>query len=254
MKSAFHHKTPRYPQDWSELPRGEELQSVIGSVCNDLSQRIFGYHLVKLGALSSEIALPDCAIRHQVCQTHSEQPSSTLVSPSHTLPYIENSVDGFLLANELDFAQDPHEILREVDRVITANGYLIISGFNPYSLTGLARFLPYKRKSPLFQARFFSSHRITDWLHLLGFEIVERRHIVYSALFSNKRAGHSTAWQQWCSKYCPWCSSVYVLMARKRGLPMTTIKAKWKVKPRFSTVGASMRGTPNQYAATPEKS
>ncbi|MEC9260612.1 MAG: SAM-dependent methyltransferase, partial [Pseudomonadota bacterium] len=109
------------------------------------------------------------------------------------------------------------------------------------SLTGLARFLPIKKGNILHQARFFSAGRIKDWLQLLGFEIVEHRHILFSMLFASHHKGQPAAWQQWCSRYCPWCSSVYVLMARKRTLPMTTVKPKWKVKPRFSAVGASMR-------------
>ncbi|HAU93696.1 MAG TPA: SAM-dependent methyltransferase [Alteromonas sp.] len=241
MKSAFHPKPLRYPQSWSELPGGDELKQAIEGVCDDLSQRVFGYNLVKLGNLSSEIKLPGCAIRNQVVQTQVATEASSLISNSDKLPYIENSIDGFLLANELDFARDPHEILREVDRTITANGYVIISGFNPYSLTGLARFLPIKKGNILHQARFFSAGRIKDWLQLLGFEIVEHRHILFSMLFASHHKGQPAAWQQWCSRYCPWCSSVYVLMARKRAIPMTTIKPKWKVKPRFSAVGASMR-------------
>ena len=135
MKSAFHPKPLRYPQSWSELPGGEELKQAIEGVCDELSQRVFGYNMVKLGNLSSEIGLPGSAIRHHVAQTQIAVKGSTLISYSDNLPYIENSIDGFLLANELDFAQDPHEILREVDRTVTANGYVIISGFNPYSLT-----------------------------------------------------------------------------------------------------------------------
>ncbi len=241
MKSAFRPKPPHYPDSWSELPGGEELKLVIEQVCNELSQRIFGYHMLKLGNLSSEIALSDCSIRHQIQQTQSLTEHSGIITRSDNLPYVENSIDGVLLANELDFAQDPHEILREVDRVITANGYVIISGFNPFSLTGVARFLPIKRGNVLHSARFFSAGRIKDWLQLLGFEVVEHRHILFSMLFASHAAGQPAAWQQWCSRHCPWCSSVYVLLARKRTIPMTTIKAKWKVKPRFSAVGASMR-------------
>ncbi|NVK56706.1 MAG: methyltransferase domain-containing protein [Alteromonadaceae bacterium] len=239
MKAAFSPKPLHYPETWSELPGGEELQQAIASVCDDLSQRVFGYHMVKLGSLSSQIELPSCAIRLQVNQSQLQSPQSTLVSRSDSLPYIENSIDGYLLANELDFAQDPHEILREIDRTITSNGYVIISGFNPYSLTGLAKYLPIKRGNVLHEARFFSAGRIKDWLQLLGFEIVEHRHILFSMLFNSHTGGQPAAWQQWCSKYCPWCSSVYVLLARKRSLNMTTVKPKWKMKPRFSAVGAT---------------
>jgi hypothetical protein len=241
MKSAFHKQAPRYPSRWEDLPGGEAMQAAVAGACDELSQRIFGYHMLKIGNLSSQIQLPSCTVNHQISQVQKMDEKASLQSYSHILPYIENSIDGVLLANELDFAQDPHEILREVDRVITGSGFVIISGLNPYSLTGAGKFLPIKRGNILHDARFFSAARIKDWLQLLGFEIVEQRHILFSMLFFQRKNELLSLWQNWCATYCPWCASVYVILARKRSLPMTTIKPKWKLKPQFSPVSASMR-------------
>ncbi|WP_412727626.1 methyltransferase domain-containing protein [Alteromonas sp. D210916BOD_24] len=166
---------------------------------------------------------------------------SYVVGQSHRLPFAENSIDGFLLANELDFAQDPHEILREVDRAITQNGYLIISGFNPLSLAGIAKLLPVKRNNILHDARFFTSYRIKDWLQLLGFEIVEQRQVLFSTLFFQHKWQGAAKLQHYLSTYFPWCSAVYVILAKKRVIPMTAIKPSRKLKPQFSAVGASAR-------------
>ena len=180
MRSAFKAKPPRYPTNWNDFPAGEHIRHAVNTVCCDYAERIFGYHFAKLGSLSADINLDTSPIRHHInhvpfSDLASEQPhhnkakegfpnhnasgislgsdkrepkisrENTVVGQSHCLPFAENSIDGFLLANELDFAQDPHEILREVDRVITQNGYVIISGFNPLSLAGIAKFLPVKR-------------------------------------------------------------------------------------------------------------
>lgn len=241
MKSAFKLRPPRYPRVWQELPAGELIQAATQSVCDELSQRVFGYHFVKLGNLSSQIALPHCAVKHHIHQCKTLNPKADLVADSHVLPFVENSVDGFLLANELDFAQDPHEILREVDRTITGSGYVIISGFNPYSLTGLGKYLPIKRDNILHDARFFPAGRVRDWLQLLGYEIIEQRHLMFSMLFFTGKLQLPNKVRDWLSRHCPWCSSMYVILARKRTFPMTTVKPKWKLKPRFSPVGASMR-------------
>lgn len=241
MKSAFRHKPPRYPEHWEDFPAGKQIQNAITDVCNDYVQRVFGYHFVKLGTLSAQIELPDCPINHVVSQTAKLTEHTSVVGQSHVLPYSENSVDGFLLANELDFAQDPHQILREVDRVITANGYVMISGFNPLSLAGIAKFLPVKRGNVLHDARFFTAHRIKDWLQLLGFEIVEQRHVMFSTLFFQYRWANIERAQAKLSTYFPWCSAVYVILAKKRVVPMTAIRPKLKLKPRFSPVGASIR-------------
>tara|TARA_Y100000296_G_scaffold44360_1_gene50957 strand:+ start:79 stop:936 length:858 start_codon:yes stop_codon:yes gene_type:complete len=276
MRSAFRAKPPRYPTSWDDFPAGEHIRDAVNTVCSDYAERIFGYHFAKLGSLSAEINLNTSPIRHHinqvpfdnqfVCQlddnTASNNTSDNNVAPSqsqdesrestisreniivgqsHSLPFSENSIDGFLLANELDFAQDPHEILREVDRVITQNGYVIISGFNPLSLAGIAKFLPVKRGNILHDARFFTSYRIKDWLQLLGFEIVEQRQVLFSTLFFQQRWKGAAKLQHYLASYLPWCSAVYVILAKKRVIPMTAIKPKRNLKPRFSAVGASVR-------------
>ncbi|WP_334059468.1 class I SAM-dependent methyltransferase [Alteromonas sp. S005] len=276
MRTAFKAKPPRYPTSWDDFPAGEHIRGAVNTVCSDYAERIFGYHFAKLGALSAEINLNTSPIRHHINQvpfdnqfgrqlegnaasnntsdnnvatSHLQGESRELttnrennvVGQSHSLPFSENSIDGFLLANELDFAQDPHEILREVDRVITQNGYVIISGFNPLSLAGIAKFLPVKRGNILHDARFFTSYRIKDWLELMGFEIVEQRQVLFSTLFFQQRWKGAAKLQHYLASYFPWCSAVYVILAKKRVIPMTAIKPKRNLKPRFSAVGASVR-------------
>ena len=282
MRSAFKAKPPRYPKSWNDFPAGEHIRHAVNAVCSDYAERIFGYHFAKIGSLSADIILDTSPIRHHInhvpfndlaSKQHQENEAresfpnhnarsgislggdipeskisreNTVVGQSHCLPFAENSIDGFLLANELDFAQDPHEILREVDRVITQNGYVIISGFNPLSLAGVAKFLPVKRGNILHDARFFTSYRIKDWLQLLGFEIVEQRHVLFSTLFFQQKCQMTARLQQYISSYLPWCSAVYVILAQKRVFPMTTIKPKHKIKPRFSAVGASAYTSPTR--------
>lgn len=269
MRSAFKSKPPRYPTGWDDFPVGAHIQQAISAVCNDYAERIFGYHFAKLGSLSASIKLDQSPIRHHINYTpasivqcvgdsqrsvegnstrsYTFENESYVIGHSHQLPFSENSIDGFLLANELDFAQDPHEILREVDRVITQNGYVIISGFNPLSLAGIAKFLPVKRGNVLHDARFFTSYRIKDWLQLLGFEIVEQRQVLFSTLFFQQKWQSAAKLQNYIAPYLPtylpWCSAVYVILAKKRVIPMTAIKPKRKLKPQFSAVGASVRTT-----------
>ncbi len=221
------------------------MRDAIARVCDEFSQRIFGYYFVKLGNLSAQIALPQSQIKQQFSLTPVQVEQTSVIGQTHDLPFQENSIDGFLLANELDFAQDPHQVLREVDRTITGSGYVIITGFNPVSLAGLIKYSPFKRDDMLHHARFFTSSRIKDWLHLLGFEIVEQRHLLYSSLFlsSDKSIQRDP---YWLKNYLPWSGAVYVILARKREFPMTLVKPKWKIKPRFSAIGASARQIQNK--------
>lgn len=239
MKSALKDTKLECPESWGELPRGSALKQSIEVECDESSRMFFGYHLVKLGHLSAEIELPSCPIKHVVSQTPKAKPLSSVVSTPQELPFVENSVDAFLLANELDFAVDPHQILREVDRAITPNGYVMLTGFNPLSIAGILRFVPHKRIGFLRNARFFTKARVKDWLQLLGFEIIEHRTFAHFSLLSSTNNRLMNRLHRFCSKYFPWSGAMYVIIARKREIPLSVVKPSWRLKPRFSAVGAS---------------
>jgi hypothetical protein len=243
MRPALIKNHPTKPELWQDLPLGDELKCLIEREIAEVSRKFFGYHLVRLGHLSSQIELAACPIKHQINITSNTQSYTSLVASSADLPVCENSVDAFLLAHELDFAKDPHQILREVDRTIMPNGYVVITGFNPFSLCGLFKYLPINKGSVLHDARFFSSARIKDWLQLLGFEIVDVKHLLFNELFLQRKLRASSKWSRWCHQYLPVFTSMYVIVARKREIPLSLIKPNWKAKTKFSTVGASVRNS-----------
>lgn len=235
---------------WGDLPVGQDLKKSVEAALLEISRRFFGYHLVKLGNLSSEVSLDQCPIKHSVTvlerypnQQSDVQIKSTLVASAHSLPFAESSVDAFLLAHELDFAHDPHQILREVDRSLIPNGHVVIVGFNPFSLAGLMRFVPFQSNRLLKDARFFSSMRINDWLHLLGYETLEQHHVVFSSLLFDRKFKRLDKIEAFCRKYMPIFSSIYIIVAKKRVVPLSLIKPKWKPSPKFSAVNASMRNS-----------
>jgi SAM-dependent methyltransferase len=241
MRPALIKNHPTKPELWQDLPLGDELRCLIEKEIAEVSRKFFGYHLVRLGHLSSQIELAACPIKHQINITSNSQTYTSLVATSDDLPLSDKSVDAFLLAHELDFSKDPHQILREVDRSIMPNGYLVITGFNPLSLCGLFKYLPINKGNILHEARFFSCARVKDWLQLLGFEIVDVKHLLFNELFLNRKLRASSKWDQWCHEYLPLLTSMYVIVARKREIPLSMIKPKWKAKTKFSTVGASFR-------------
>ena len=78
-----------------------------------------------------------------------------------------------VLPHVLEFAADPHQILREAERVLRPEGRLIISGFNPASLWGMRQYLSRLIGSPYLprDGQFISLLRIKDWLKLLNFSL-----------------------------------------------------------------------------------
>lgn len=250
MKPALIKNKPLHPVSWEELPVGNHLKQSLETILATTSRRFFGYHLVKIGNLSHQVEMSECSIKHtatlisdpsEADTIASQTTDSLIIGSSHKLPFLEHSVDAFLLAHELDFSKDPHQILREVDRSLIPNGHVVIVGFNPFSLAGLFRYLPFKSNRLLRDARFFSSMRINDWLQLLGFETIEQHQLVFSSLLINRQNPVLTRLEALCRRYLPIFSSVYVIVAKKRVVPLSLIKPKWKLSPKFSQVGASMK-------------
>jgi len=241
VRSARSDKEPEYPKQWQQLSQGELAREELEKALEPIIERIFGYYLVKIGSLSSQISLAACPIKLQYSCAPHENKQNDLCAKSDCLPFQNNSVDAFVLLGELDFAQDPHKIIREIDRAITADGRLVIAGFNPFSIAGIIKYLPINRKNILHQGRFFTAGRIKDWLQLLNFEIVQQENLVYSALFMSKQLNSQSAVQRFCKRYLPWFSSMYIIEARKREIPLSPVKPVWKVQRKFSTSTAAAR-------------
>jgi len=236
MKPALAFRQPHYPNSWQSLPNGEVIKKAIEQELSPWWQKFFGYHLVKLGALSSEISIPDCSINHQVSLCGKDG-LGNIVGDIDDLPIQEHSVDVCLLSHALEFSLDPHHVIREANRVLIPNGYLVLTGFNPVSLVGLNRLLPYRRSKTPWNEHFFSPMRVKDWLHLMGFEILADQRCLHSDLTGNiSTESLQGSWHNFAKSYLPALGSVYVIIAKKRVLPLTPIKPKWQIRPEFRPV------------------
>jgi SAM-dependent methyltransferase len=243
MKPALAFRQPNYPQSWQDLPNGNIILSAIDEVLKPWWQRFFGYHLLKIGALSHEISCQSSPIKHQVsCFNPLIADSVTdykanIVGELDDLPLLEHSVDVCLLSHVLEFSLDPHHVIREANRALIPNGYLIITGFNPLSLAGLNRVIPYRKKQSPWNEHFFSPMRVKDWLHLMGFEILTDERCLHSSLTGKmNKKGSTSFWHKFASNYLTSFGSVYIIIAKKRVLPLTPIKPKWQIRARFNPV------------------
>lgn len=126
---------------------------------------IFGYHAVQLGLPGIDL-LRESRIVHRM--SADPLPGATVLAQYHELPFETQSVDLVVLPHILEFSTHPHEILREIDRIVRPEGRILILGFNPWSLFGARRL--WTSKGYPWQGQFVSLVRMKDWLQLLGFE------------------------------------------------------------------------------------
>jgi SAM-dependent methyltransferase len=194
-------------------------------------QQIFGYYLLKVGDLSCEIDTSACKVQQHLA-VGSQSKALTLRAQPDALPISDNSVDAVLLSHCLEFAADPHHVVREAHRVLLSDGYLLVTGVNPYSAVGVMKIWPPCRNRYPWQGRFFSASRVKDWLHLVGFEVLAEQRFFCSAMLAEQHA--QSRYQLWLERYLSFAGSSYLLIARKRELPLTPVRPKWQPEPAFS--------------------
>jgi SAM-dependent methyltransferase len=236
MKPALGYRQPHYPKSWQALPNGEVIVEEINQALKPWWPKFFGYHLLKIGALSGFIDSSSCTIKHQMNLVERKS-SGNIIGDADDLPFLEHSIDVCLLSHAFEFSLDPHHVVREANRVLIPNGYLVITGFNPFSLAGLNKFIPYRKNNTPWNERFFSAMRVKDWLHLMGYEILVDEKVLHSSLSGKLSQGKiAKYWQNIASEFLPSLGSVYILVAKKRVHPLTPIKPKWKIGPKFKPV------------------
>jgi SAM-dependent methyltransferase len=215
-------------QHWFETPLGEYLLARERSYLDDVTPDIFGFHALQLGLPSVDL-LRESRIAHRMRIATSDSPD--LFAKCHELPIATQSIDLVLLPHVLEFADEPHGILREVDRVMRPEGRLVILGFNPWSLWGLRSAVGPARAEFPWNGRFVSLPRVKDWLALLGFDVSAGRLTGYAPPFdSAKLRGRCGFMEPAGDRWWAVGGAVYMLQAIKRVRGMRLITPAWQEK------------------------
>lgn len=210
--------------DWFVTPQGQYVMAREQGFFDETVSDIFGFNALQLGLPQHNL------LRGSRIPLHikaGKEPGVKLWLEAMELPFETGSMDLVLLPHTLEFSSHPHEILREVDRILRPEGSVIISGFNPLSLWGMRRMLGKKTDYP-WCGNFISVPRMKDWLALLRFEVEAAHFACYIPPFSAtsllKRAQFiEPAGNRWWTIV----GGVYFLRAKKRVPGMRLIKPNW---------------------------
>ncbi|MBS1158695.1 MAG: methyltransferase protein [Proteobacteria bacterium] len=146
------------------------------------------------------------------------------------LPFAAQSVDLVILPHVLEFSNDPHQILREIERILIPEGQVIITGFNPMSLWGVKKYLKHNGAFP-WNGSYLSAPRLKDWLKLLDFEVDRGSFGCYAPPLEQQRwlrrlQFMESAGQRWWH----FSGGIYLLRAIKRTHGLRLITPNWRNK------------------------
>jgi SAM-dependent methyltransferase len=143
------------------------------------------------------------------------------------LPFESGSLDLVVMPHVLEFNDNPHQILREAERVLRPEGTIIISGFNPRSLWGVRRALGSQMGYP-WRGNFITLPRLKDWLALLGFEVARGGFACYAPPLTNQGwLNRMRLIEPSGNRWWAVCGGVYFVQAIKRVPGMRLIKPQW---------------------------
>lgn len=232
-------KEINFPNSWEFISRNSIVQKKIKAIFSASCQTLYGDFLLKIGPLSAQLQWQEHGLRNEIVVQNSLAPYPYLcVGDYLKLPFQAHAIDAIVACHGFDFSADPHQQLREYDRVLRSDGYLFMTGINPFSLSGLAINIPgLYRHHPFKKARCFASPRIKDWLSILGFECRSVDFIAgHNLLSTNQKDGDIS--QMRSSIF----NGLYVIVAQKRETPLNLVNQRpAKVRTRLHPVAAQLR-------------
>ena len=218
--------------DWFDAPLGARVLREETALARLALDDVFGFELLQLGAWGpARHLLGGARTQHTTLLAPTLSPGVTLCAPLATLPFASDSIDALFLPHTLEVVEDPYAVLREAERVLCAEGCLMICGFNPWSGWGARRLFARYCRQPAFPPqtrRMLSETRLRDWMALLDFEVAS----VYGYMGPlpltrrpRKLADGSVRQAEYRSRRAL-TAGAYLLKARKRVQTLTLVRPR----------------------------
>ncbi len=215
--------------EWLQGALGRLVLREEAAVVRRSLEDVFGFEFLQVGSFGSGGALlAGARLPHATLVAPQPGAGATLCAPLDMLPFASDSIDAILLPHTLELVEDPYAVLREAERVLCAEGCLLICGFNPYSGWGVRRlFARTMRRSqfPPETCRLLSEGRLRDWVALLGFELDRVSGYLGALPFARSTGAEGI-------ERAPLAAGAYLLKARKRVQTLTPVRKRSRARQR----------------------
>ena len=154
------------------------------------------------------------------------------------------SFDCIVLTHIAEFYHAPVPLLKDCSELLTAGGYLICHGFNPWSLWGLAHMINYRTGLP-WQTTLHAASSLHEWLRGLRLTICHTSSFCFRPPLRNMSYYHACRWLEKVGRWCwPYCGGVYEVIVKKQVAGMHPFWQGLRAKTETATEGNSGQVNP----------
>ncbi len=211
---------------WFETPLGQHLLFREQRYFDNAVSDVFGFNAVQVGLPHIDFLRNSRIPLRVTCAV--ETPARVRADPMF-MPFESQSLDLLLLPHVLEFSANPHQVLREAERVLRPEGRLVLAGFNPRSLWGLARVLLGGERGYPWHGNFLNISRVKDWMALLGLEVAAGSMCCYRPPINRESWLRRMRFMEPAGdRWWAMGGGVYFLQAVKRVQGMNIIFPQWK--------------------------
>jgi SAM-dependent methyltransferase len=215
-------------EDWLDTPAGRYVLEWERAKHDHLVADIFGFNAAQLSLPRHEFLSANRMPLRFRCDDGRYAGDAEVRADLHYLPFASNSLDLLVMPHTLEFDDNPHQVLREAERVLVPEGHVIVTGFNPYSLWGAKRTLSRRQSLPPWRGKYISVPRLKDWFSLLGFELQTGVFGCYAPAVSDEKwLRRFRFMDQAGDRWWPIAGAVYIVQAVKRQPGMRLITPAW---------------------------
>ncbi len=151
-----------------------------------------------------------------------------IISKFDALPFLNESFPMVFMPFTLEGLKNISAVLNEAERVLTADGYLVIAGMNPWSLWGATRILN-ERAIWSDKIHWRSSLRMYSVLSFRGFQVHWIKSFFYRPPLSSKNGLTRLRYLEPVGNMLwPYPGALYLLAAQKRTVEYLPTNTLWK--------------------------
>ncbi|HVY54029.1 MAG TPA: methyltransferase domain-containing protein [Gammaproteobacteria bacterium] len=215
--------------DWNQWLSNDQGRLVLSSeqrILQSFLKGQYGKHAALIGVPQQALLLKPLPMPCQLLLTPILSPNfrETRAVECHLneIPIASGSVDFVFLPHTLELVDNARQLLAEACRIVKPEGYLTITGFNPYSLWAI-------KSNSRPNLNLINSSTIAKWLKLSDFELIEQASTLYSPPLQDKNLLKKLRFLEWVGNKCHLPGAgIYVLMAKAKVIPLTPIRLRWK--------------------------